>query len=127
MSLPESDPWDTQPDREEYEAAMGTPMKEVELRTLTTCAACGKKIGQLALPIFWKVTVERHMLHIANVQRQQGLTMQIGATLAAVMGPDNDLTVVMEPSQTFMVCDPCAIEPNMCLMQALENSKEDAQ
>lgn len=98
-------------------------MKEKELRELSTCAHCGKKIGQTPTPIMWKVTFERHMLNIPALQRQHGLAMMLGGNglLASVMGPDEDMTAELE-SGTVMICDSCACGP-IVLAQIAENEE----
>jgi len=88
---------------------MGEPLKEKELRELATCQICKEKIGQKQVPILWKVRAERHGLDSHALRRQQGLGMMIGAPLAQVMGPDEDMTKVLA-DVTCMVCDVCMIE-----------------
>ena len=88
---------------------MSEPMKEKELRELSTCRVCREKIGQKALPIMWKVKAERHGLDARALQRQTGLGMMIGAPLAQVMGPDEDMTQVLA-EETCMICDECMIQ-----------------
>lgn len=63
-------------------------MREDELRAHATCEICRKKLGQTGMPIFWRLKIERHGLLQAPLLRQQGLGMQIGGRLAAVMGPE---------------------------------------
>lgn len=90
-------------------------MKEKELRELCTCAICNRKIGETKNPCFFKVTLERHMLNLRAIQRQQGLAMMLGgnAAIAAVMGPDDEMTDVVYPAKTIMVCDGCATKDIM--------------
>lgn len=90
---------------------MGTPLKEKELRELVTCRVCRKKIGETALPILWKLKAERHGLDAKALQRQTGLAMMLGGNglLAGVMGPDENMTVVLSET-TCMVCDTCMVE-----------------
>jgi|GEM_PF-4112900 len=51
MSLPESDPWDTPPDREEYEAAMGFTQTHSHSKGLSTERLAAGKSEAGALPI----------------------------------------------------------------------------
>lgn len=52
---------------------------------------------------------------MAAVRRQTGLGMMIGAPMASIMGPDEDIaTPVMEPVK-LTVCETCATETAMPL------------
>jgi hypothetical protein len=84
-------------------------VKENELRHLSTCAVCGLKIGQTPIPVFWKVTIERHGIDMNAVRRQSGLAMMLGGNgvLASVMGPDDEMTQKLMGPVTMMVCDSC--------------------
>ena len=95
-------------------------MKEDELRKVAKCNVCGKPIGHTGLPLFWRVRLERYGLKLDALQRQQGLTMMLGghASLASVMGPDEDMTKTMS-SVEITVCEICAMksEPVMVLAE----------
>jgi hypothetical protein len=87
-------------------------MKEEELRTLTTCAVCGKKLGQCIagkLPMFYVVKVQQYILDNDALQRQQGLAMMMGGNglLASVMGPDEDMAKATGEEEKKMVCTTC--------------------
>lgn len=86
-------------------------MKEHELRRNSTCSLCNRKIGESGLPLFWRITVERFGIDMRAVRRQDGLTAFIGsASIAAVMGPDEDLAQpLMQPTE-LTVCEPCAMD-----------------
>lgn len=85
-------------------------MKEKELRAHTTCDLCNKKILAGGMPLFWRVTIERFGIDLQACQRQQGLGLMIGAPLAMVMGPNEDLaSPVMEP-KVITVCESCACD-----------------
>lgn len=91
------------------DAPLGPGMKEKELRERAACALCARKIGETSpLGLFYKVTVERYMIDPAAAQRQTGLGLMIGAGLAAVMGPDEDLAKAVMTPITFTVCEDCA-------------------
>lgn len=66
-------------------------MKEKELRDMSVCGICKKKIGASGVPMFFRVTIEQYVLDVRAVQRQNALGIMIGAPLAQVMGPDEDL------------------------------------
>lgn len=88
-------------------------MKEKELRAHLTCSMCNSKVLSGGLPLFWRVTVERFGIDMNACQRQQGLGMMLGAPLASIMGPDEDLaTPVMNP-KTITVCESCAVDRHM--------------
>ncbi len=89
-------------------------MKEKELREIANCALCGKGIGHTRLPLFWRVRIERYAVKMDAVQRQQGLTMMLGghATLAGVMGPNEDMAEQMS-SVEITVCETCAVEKRL--------------
>lgn len=105
-------------------------MKEKELRELSTCGLCNKKLGQTGagLGLFYKVTVERFMLDPGACSRQTGLGMMIGAQIAAVMGADEDLAKAVMTPITMMVCEDCAYEDRsrMLISIALERSAASA-
>ncbi len=83
-------------------------MKEKELRELSECGLCKQKIGagMGIIPTFAKITVEKYILNMPALQRQQGLGMMISPGLATVMGADEDLAKKIE-SVTFSVCPEC--------------------
>lgn len=85
-------------------------MKERELRKCATCALCGNKIGKSGAPMFWRVRVERHGIDLGAVQRQTGLAMLLGGHggIAAAMGPDEEMTVLLMDPVALTVCEPCA-------------------
>ncbi len=88
-------------------------MKEAELRKHTTCSLCKKPIGHTKLPLFWRVTVERFGIDVQAVQRQHGLTLMIGAPLAAVMGPDETMARPLMEPKVLTVCETCACERDL--------------
>ena len=98
-------------------------MKEKELREAADCALCGKKIGASGIPMFWRVTIERHGVKLDAVQRQQGLTMMLGghAGLAMVMGADEEMTIPMMDPVTITVCEDCGTKNTCVAMMADKN------
>ncbi len=87
-------------------------MKEKELRKHGTCILCRKGIMSGGVPFFYRVTIERFVLKFDALQRQQGLTMMLGgsAALAAVMGPDEDMTMPLMEPLVLTVCENCSTE-----------------
>lgn len=104
-------------------------MKEAELREAVTCAHCRRKIGQTGLPIFYRVSIERHGVDIHAVNRQAGLEQMLGGTafLAHTMGPDENMTVVLMDRQTITICDECAAKDIMVhqLAEYANDQKEE--
>ena len=96
-------------------------MREKELRKRAVCAACDKAIGHAGVPIFWTICIERHGVKADAVTRQQGLAMMLGgnAALAAVMGPDEEMTMPLIDPVTVTICEPCSLEP-LCIAQLVE-------
>ena len=90
-------------------------MKEKELRENAECNLCHKKIGESGIPMFWTVKIERHGVVLKATRRQQGFGMMIGAELAMVMGPDEDMTIPMMEPLTLTVCETCGCEKDFCV------------
>lgn len=88
-------------------------MKEAELRKHATCSLCTRPIGHTRLPLFWKVTIERFGIDLAAVQHQQGLGLMIGAPLAAIMGPDEEMARPVMEAKVLTVCETCACEKGL--------------
>jgi hypothetical protein len=112
-------------------------MKEAELRAAAICAHCKKKIGEARVPLFYRVTINRHMLDLPALQRQNGLAMMLGGNgrLASVMGPDEEMTEnLMNHAHAITICENCSTE-QICVAQLAEyalekelsNSKDEAE
>lgn len=92
-------------------------MKEAELRAIVKCAACRKPFGHTGLPIFWRVSIERHGVKADAVRRQDHLAGFIGsAAIAAVMGPDEDMTIPLMEPKTVTICEQC-VTATVCVAQ----------
>jgi len=83
-------------------------MKEKELREHAECSLCKNKIGESGIPMFWTVKIERHGINLQATRRQHGLGMHMGAELAMIMGPDEELTMPMMKPIVLTVCEECA-------------------
>ncbi len=96
-------------------------MKEAELREVSTCSLCNKKIGASGMPFFWRVRVERYGLKMDALSRQQGLGMMLGGhgLLAQVMGPDEDIAEKIS-SIEITVCEDCSTKHTCVAMLAEE-------
>ncbi len=101
-------------------------MKEMELRKHATCSLCGNKILAGGVPLFWRVTVERFGVDIRAVERQQGRAMMFNgnATLAYVMGPDEDMAKSMMKPVALTVCESCAFAPDRHLAELTQAAME---
>lgn len=84
-------------------------MKQEELRRHARCTNCNKLIGQTSLPLFFKITIERHGIDLGAVKRQTGLEMMLGSPfIAAAMGPNEDMTRLLAGPFTATICEDCA-------------------
>ncbi len=99
-------------------------MKEEELRAVSTCGICTEKIGKSAMPMFFRVRIDRYALDGAAMQRQQGLGLQIGGQLAQVMGPDEDLAKKIHTNE-LTVCMNCACGKQISIVELEEDKSED--
>lgn len=101
-------------------------MKESELRKHLNCSICNNKILATGIPMFWKVTIERLGIDIAAVQRQQGLTMMLGgnASLAMVMGADEEMTKPISDAVEITVCETCCIK-DICIAHLAELTEDE--
>lgn len=101
-------------------------MKERELRSRSICAHCQRKIGETRLPIFYTVMIARHGLDLAAIERHHGLTMFLGgsATLANVMGPDEEMTATLIEPATITICEECASK-DVCVHQLAEYANKE--
>lgn len=72
--------------------------------------------------LFYRVKVERHILDLGALQRQSGLAVVLGGNgrLAHVMGPDEDMTNVIETVE-FTICENCSTEA-ICVAQQVEQA-----
>lgn len=96
-------------------------MKEKELREYATCILCRKKVGEFGLPLFWRVRVERFGIDLKAVRRQTGLAMMTGATLAQVLGPDEEMATAILGPLTMAICDPCSMK-DTCVYELAERA-----
>ncbi len=97
----------------------------MELRKISVCGLCNKKIGKSGLPLFMRVNVKRYGLNMQAVQRQQGLGMLLGGhgMLAQVMGSDDDMADIISEN-TITVCETCAPK-NHLLYEILERANNE--
>ena len=91
-------------------------MKEKELREASVCGMCGNKIGAAGVPLFYRVKIQRFALNLSALQRQQGLGMMVGAQLAQVLGPNEELAEPLMDALEFTICEACCTEPTCVAM-----------
>lgn len=82
-------------------------MKEPELRRRATCSRCQHPIGAAGIPVFAVVRHQEYIINIAAVQRQQGLGMMLGGTIAMHMGPDEDMAAPAADENDLTLCALC--------------------
>ena len=78
------------------------------------------------MTMLWIGKIERQGVKLDAVQRQTGLAMVLGgsAELAAVMGPDEEMTMPMMDPVSLTVCEGCACQPNAhCVASLAEIEK----
>ncbi len=85
-------------------------MKQKDIKP---CSKCGKGVMHTGLPLFWKISIMRYGIDIDAVKRQSGLEMMLDghATLANVMGPDEDIAKPVTGKMiNITLCEHCAME-----------------
>ncbi len=77
------------------------------------------------IPIFFRVRIERMAVNMGAVQRQHGLEQMLGghATLANVMGPNEDLAVKLGDPVNAIVCMDCSIRGSVAEIEELGADK----
>ena len=87
----------------------------MKLSEIKKCGKCGKGVMHTGLPLFWKVTIERFGIDKAACDRRHGLELvlgggQVGARLAGVMGPDEDIANPVMDEKVLILWEKCAME-----------------
>lgn len=101
-------------------------MREKELRKHANCSLCKKPIGHTGVPLFFTVVITRHGIKLDAVRRQSGMAMMMGsATLAGIMGPDEEMTQIVTGPLTLTVCEACAAEREIWSLLPEEDETED--
>ena len=101
-------------------AKVGEPIKQTDLRK---CGRCQKGVMHTGLPLFYRVTVQRYGIDAGAVQRQHGLEMVVGnATIANVLGPNEDLAKPISELTDLFICEHCATESTMVAVLAESES-----
>jgi len=78
------------------------------------CALCGKGVMYTGLPLFYKVTVQRMGIDIREVDRAAGMERFMGGHVAlARVFHDPDIANPIGTPVESLVCEDCAMEPNI--------------
>ena len=96
-------------------------MNEAELSNHLTCNNCGMLVTACGLPLFWKLTVERHGINAEKLRSSVSMSNIVGNYgIAKAMGltPD-DVTQPMMDAKVVTLCDSCAIDPDCMPVAAL--------
>jgi hypothetical protein len=100
-------------------------MKRRELLQHTACDYCGEKIGHTGRPMFWTGKIQWHGLKGDAIRRHTGLEMMLGnPALAAVMGPDEEMTIELNTAE-FTLCDECGNKHIMSLMMFMKENQQE--
>ena len=88
------------------------------------CSMCGKGVMHAGIPLFYRLRVETMGVDVKAVQRHAGLEQvfgggQAGAVLANVMGPGEDIAKPLGEPTTKILCQPCAVKPDLPLLMLL--------
>jgi hypothetical protein len=84
---------------------------------LKPCAFCKKGMMHNGTPLFYRLNIQRYCVDMRAVQRQAGLEQMMGNhILAHVMGPNEDLAKPLGEKFDLLICQDCAIEPQMIAM-----------
>jgi hypothetical protein len=69
---------------------------------------------------FYRITIESHLINIPAVRRQTGLEMMMGSPMLAYhMGPQENMSVLMDKTKPLCVCLDCAMR--VCLPSVIES------
>lgn len=93
-------------------------MKQKDIKK---CVLCGKGVMHDGQVTFYRLKIERLIINVGAIKRQHGLEMMIGGSLAAVMGPNEDMArpVDGEPIGAI-VCEECSMKD--CLAAIYERA-----
>jgi hypothetical protein len=94
-------------------------------REFKKCSLCKKAMMIGGNITFYKISMERFIVNLPAVKRQYGLELELGSgSLAAVMGPDEDLAQSLEKIENTFVCESCAMD-STCMAMIFEQIAEE--
>jgi hypothetical protein len=86
-----------------------TGIKEAELDRLGPCAICRKPLLGNGDVSFYRVQLTRAIFERRAIEKRVGLQMMIGSgAIARVLGPDEDLAVILDGPHEVAVHESCA-------------------
>lgn len=75
------------------------------------CIMCGKGVMHTGVPLFYRVKIERLGILANEVQRTSAMEQFMGGNVAIARAfHDPELTRVVMPEVTGLVCEPCSTE-----------------
>lgn len=92
-------------------------MKQSEFKK---CVFCGKGMMHNGDIQFFSVQAKSYIINMNAVRSRAGLEMQIGAVLAGVMGPDEDLAAQVVDTGERFICSPCAFTRGLPILEVME-------
>lgn len=92
----------------------------------TKCLHCTKGVLHTGQPFFLRIQIEYHGVVINAVQKAAALEQAFGP-IAAVLGPDDDLTQIMDQG-TGLLCGDCMLRLTVpfALLEAMTPAKVPA-
>lgn len=93
-------------------------MKDFKRKDISDCAVCGGKLMAKGSLTFYRLNIERLIFDVQAIREQHGLETMMGSPmLASVMGPDQNLALLLDGPCEVLVCENCAISPlNVCML-----------
>lgn len=100
------------------------PLKQLELMR---CACCREGVMHKRAITFFRVRLARMVVNLPAVQQHTGLEMMLGghARLAHTMGVDADMALPVGEGVEFNLCDECAMEHCVAVVDELALKKEE--
>ncbi len=83
-------------------------MKGLKRGDIKKCCGCGRGVMHGGGLMLFRLSAEQHLIDPSAVHRAAGLEAMISPALAAVMGPDEDLTRGIAQQRDALVCQECA-------------------
>ena len=101
-------------------------MKKSELKN---CVLCGKGMMHSGDIQFYRLSLESFVVDGNAVQETAGLEMMMGggsfgATMAGVMGPNQDIAKQMFENKNMFLCSPCVLG-GACVTSLIEVEDDD--
>ena len=86
------------------------PVAGLKRADIEPCCVCGEGILKDSMT-FYRVSVQQFFAHHQNIRRAHGMEALMGSpTLAALMGPNEDLAVALSQPQAGLLCLRCSTE-----------------